>query len=139
MTLTKPMKALKIEIPSLTENIRIVESFIDNVKDKFQINDDIYGNVMVAITEAVNNAIKHGNKCDKSKNVTLSVECEENLMRFSIQDQGEGFDYDKLPDPTAPQNIDKLSGRGIFLMKHLADEVKFLDNGRRTDLIFYFS
>lgn len=133
------MTALKIEIPSLTENIRIVESFIDNVKDKFNINDDIYGNIMVAVTEAVNNAIRHGNDCDKNKNVKLSVECEENLLRFIIEDQGKGFDHESLPDPTAPENLDKLSGRGIFLMKHLSDEVKFHNEGRRTELTFYFS
>lgn len=138
MPTTNKMTALKIEIPSLTENIRIVESFIDNVKDKFHINDDIYGNIMVAVTEAVNNAIRHGNNSDKSKNVTLSVECEGNRMRFFIEDQGNGFDYENLPDPTAPENLDKLSGRGIFLMKHLADEVKFYNEGRKTELVFYF-
>lgn len=139
MTLMNEMTALKIEIPSLSENIRIVESFIDNVKDRFNIDDDIYGNIMVSVTEAVNNAIKHGNKSDKTKNVTLSVVCEENLMKFIIEDEGEGFDVESLPDPTAPENLDKLSGRGIFLMKHLADEVKHLDNGTKTELTFYFS
>lgn len=139
MTIMNEMTALKIEIPSLSENIRIVESFIDNVKDRFNIDDDIYGNIMVSVTEAVNNAIKHGNKSDKSKNVLLSVTCEESLMKFTIQDEGEGFDVDSLPDPTAPENLDKLSGRGIFLMKHLADEVKHSDNGTKTELTFYFS
>jgi len=139
MTVMNEMTALKIEIPSLSENIRIVESFIDNVKDRFNIDDDIYGNIMVSVTEAVNNAIKHGNKSDKNKNVVLSVVCEENLMKFIIEDEGEGFDVESLPDPTAPENLDKLSGRGIFLMKHLADEVKHLDNGTKTELIFYFS
>jgi serine/threonine-protein kinase RsbW len=139
MTIMNEMTALKIEIPSLSENIRIVESFIDNVKDRFNIDDDIYGNIMVSVTEAVNNAIKHGNKSDKNKNVLLSVTCEESLMKFTIQDEGEGFDVDSLPDPTAPENLDKLSGRGIFLMKHLADEVKHTDNGTKTELTFYFS
>lgn len=139
MTLMKEMTALKIEIPSLSENIRIVESFIDNVKDKFHIDDDIYGNIMVAVTEAVNNAINHGNQGDKNKNVRLSVVCEENLMRFLIEDEGKGFEYETLPDPTEPENLNKLSGRGIFLMKHLSDEVKFFDEGRKTELTFYFS
>ncbi len=139
MTLMKEMTALKIEIPSLSENIRIVESFIDNVKDKFHIDDDIYGNIMVAVTEAVNNAINHGNQGDKNKNVKLSVVCEENLMKFVIEDEGNGFEYESLPDPTEPENLNKLSGRGIFLMKHLSDEVKFYDEGRKTELTFYFS
>lgn len=132
------MNSIKLQIPSLTENIRIVESFIDNVKDRFNIDDDIYGNIMVTVTESVNNAIRHGNKMDKSKNVNLSVECEENKLRFFIVDEGEGFDYSQLPDPTAPENLDKLGGRGIFLMKHLADEVHFHDNGRKVELVFFF-
>jgi serine/threonine-protein kinase RsbW len=132
------MNSLKIQVPSLTENIRIVESFIDNVKDHFQIDDDIYGNIMVAVTESVNNAILHGNKMDKSKNVTLSVESNENSLKFLVEDEGPGFDYNKLPDPTAPENIDKLGGRGVFLMKNLADEVNFHNEGRAVELLFYF-
>ncbi|WMJ71987.1 ATP-binding protein [Cytophagaceae bacterium ABcell3] len=132
------MDSLKIQIPSLPENIRIVESFIDNVKEKFNITDDIYGNIMVAVTESVNNAIKHGNKEDKSKNVTLSVDCEDDSLIFHVIDQGEGFDYANLPDPTAPENLDKPGGRGIFLMKHLADEVNFKEEGKTVELIFYF-
>ena len=58
------MNSIKIEIPSLSENIRMIESFIDNAKDKFDLDDDIYGNIMIAVTEAVNNAIKHGNQKD---------------------------------------------------------------------------
>jgi serine/threonine-protein kinase RsbW len=122
----------------MTENIRIVESFIDNVKDKFNIDDDIYGNIMVAITESVNNAIRHGNKEDKSKNVTLTAVSNDNALIFTVQDEGPGFDPNSLPDPTAPENIDKVGGRGIFLMKHLCDEVKFSDNGRIVELTFYF-
>ncbi|HEY8400428.1 MAG TPA: ATP-binding protein [Cytophagaceae bacterium] len=132
------MNSLKIQIPSIVENIRIVESFIDNVKDKFSIDDEIYGNIMVAVTEAVNNAIKHGNSSDKNKNVTLSATSKENLLEFSIEDEGSGFNYENLPDPTAPENIDKLGGRGIFLMKHLSDEVKFTKEGRVVTLTFYF-
>ncbi|MBX9850755.1 MAG: ATP-binding protein [Cytophagaceae bacterium] len=132
------MDSLKITIPSLPENIRIIESFIDNVKDRFKIDDDIYGNIMVAVTESVNNAIRHGNKLDKNKNVTLTVNCEENKLSFLIEDEGPGFNYDTLPDPTAPENLDKLGGRGIFLMRHLSDEVNFYNEGRTVELAFYF-
>ncbi|MDF2456311.1 MAG: anti-sigma regulatory factor [Cytophagaceae bacterium] len=133
------MDALKIQIPSISENIRIVESFIDNVKEKFNVDDDLYGNIMVAITESVNNAMKHGNKLDKTKNVILSATCDENALTIRVEDQGEGFDYDNLPDPTAPENIDKVGGRGVFLMKHLSDEVRFEDEGRVSEMVFYFS
>lgn len=128
---------IQIRIPSLSENIRIVESFIDNAKDKYQLNDDVYGNIMISVTEAVNNAIIHGNKNNAEKNIFLKLELEENQVRFKIQDEGEGFDYNKLPDPTLPENIDKVGGRGVFLMKNLSDEVSFLDDGKSVELIFY--
>lgn len=133
------MNSLRIQIPSLPENIRIVESFIDNVKDKFQIDDDIYGNIMVAVTESVNNAIVHGNKGDRTKNVILAAECQDNHLKFIIEDEGPGFNYDSLPDPTAPENLDKIGGRGIFLMKHLSDQVEFKNEGRTVELSFYFN
>ena len=130
------MENIKLEIPSLPENIRIVESFIDNAKDKYNINDDIYGNIMIAVTEAVNNAIVHGNKSDASKTVKLELGFKEKAILFVVEDKGDGFDFENLPDPTAPENITKAGGRGIFLMKNLCDEVEFQDNGRKTLLTF---
>ena len=133
------MNAIQIQIPSLAENIRIVESFIDNAKDKYSLDDDIYGNIMIAVTESVNNAILHGNKNDSKKNVTLKLMFEDNLIKFIITDQGNGFDYHGLPDPTSPENIDKPGGRGIFLMRNLCDEVHFNLDGREVELSFYLS
>lgn len=133
------MNSLKIQIPSIIENIRIVESFIDNIKDKYKLDDDIYGNIMIAVTESVNNAIRHGNQSDPRKNVVLSCEFEENKVVFCIEDSGEGFDINHLPDPTSPERIEEIGGRGIFLMKHLADEVTFKENGRIVELTFYFN
>lgn len=123
----------------MLENIRIVESFIDNLKERYNIDDDIYGNIMIAVTESVNNAIKHGNKLDAKKNVLLSCDLEENKVLFSIEDEGVGFDYSKLPDPTAEENIEEVGGRGIFLMRHLADEVSFKEEGKLVELTFYFN
>lgn len=130
------MKQVKIQIPSLVENIRVVESFIDNSKDTFHIEDDIYGNIMVAVTEAVNNAIRHGNKFDKDKNVYLSLYVNQDRVRFEVEDEGPGFDYTNLIDPTAPENLENPGGRGIFLIRHLADEVKFHKDGRNVQLTF---
>ena len=131
------MNTISIQIPSLTENIRMIESFIDNAKERFHLNDDIYGNIMIAVTEAVNNAIKHGNSNDKRKNVFLALSLDESTIKFIVKDEGAGFNYDQLPDPTAPENIEKPGGRGIFLMKHLSDEVSFKDDGRVVELSFY--
>ena len=133
------MKSINLEIPSLPDNVRIVESFIDNSKEKFKFNDDIYGNVMIAVTEAVNNAIQHGNKKDKNKNVLLSMEYTEDKLKFRIEDQGEGFDYDNIPDPTSPEHLEEANGRGVFLMKTLSDELHFSENGRIALLTFYLN
>ncbi|EAZ81810.1 ATP-binding protein [Algoriphagus machipongonensis] len=133
------MKSIKISIPSLIENIKIIESFIDNARDNFEINDDIYGNIMISVTECISNAIIHGNKHDKSKLVHLELATEEGLLKFIIEDEGRGFNYNELKDPTAPENIEKPGGRGIFLIKHLSDEVKFEEDGRKTILSFYMN
>ena len=116
-----------------------MESFIDNAKEKFSLNDDIYGNIMIAVTESVNNAIVHGNRKDSSKNVTLQLKVDDNILNFTITDEGEGFNFNQLPDPTSPENLDKPGGRGIFLMKHLCDEVSFQDEGRAVILTFYLN
>jgi serine/threonine-protein kinase RsbW len=133
------MNNISVQIPSIADNIRMIESFIDNAKERFHLNEDIYGNIMIAVTEAVNNAIKHGNQSDSSKNVHLSLSLDENLLRFIIKDEGPGFDHHSLPDPTASENIDKPGGRGIFLMRHLSDDVNFKDNGRTVELSFYMN
>lgn len=133
------MKKISIEIPSLSENIRMIESFIDNAKEKYHLNDDIYGNIMIAVTEAVNNAIKHGNQNNSEKNVSISLSFTDGLIKFRVADEGNGFEYDHLPDPTAPENLEKPGGRGIFLMKHLADEVAFGEKGKVVELSFYMN
>jgi len=131
------MKSIKISIPSLIENIQIIESFIDNAKDSFEINDDLYGNIMISVTECISNAIVHGNQSDSGKLVHLELQMDSGLLRCSIEDEGTGFDFNQLPDPTDPENLEKVGGRGIFLMKHLSDEVKFEDGGKKTILSFY--
>ena len=131
------MKSIKISIPSLIENIQVIESFIDNAKEEFEINDDMYGNIMISVTECISNAIVHGNKSDSSKLVHLELQMEPGILRCSIEDEGNGFDFNQLPDPTDPENIEKVGGRGIFLMKHLSDEVKFEEGGKKTVLSFY--
>ena len=121
----------------MIENIQIIESFIDNAKDSFEINDDLYGNIMISVTECISNAIVHGNQSESSKLVHLELQMEPGLLRCSIEDEGNGFDFNQLPDPTDPENIEKVGGRGIFLMKHLSDEVKFEEGGKKTVLSFY--
>ena len=121
----------------MIENIQVIESFIDNAKESFEIDDDIYGNIMISVTECISNAIIHGNLSNAKKMVHLELRMQPNLLECSIEDEGNGFDYTNLPDPTDPENIEKLGGRGIFLMRNLSDEVKFEEKGKKTILSFY--
>jgi len=120
-----------IQFPSKIENISIIERLVDELTQQYQINSEIYGNMLVSMVEAVNNAIIHGNKLDETKTVTVEYELENNVFSFSIKDEGKGFDYKNLPDPTSSENIEKPHGRGIFLISHLVDELHFEDNGSK--------
>lgn len=126
----------KLAIPSDFEAVGKVEVLVDKVCNQLGVNEDFYGNVLIAVTEAVNNAIEHGNKKDISMEVNVAVGDNPSEFCFNVKDQGRGFDYMFLPDPTAPENILKENGRGIFLMKNLADDVEFEDSGRSVNIYF---
>jgi serine/threonine-protein kinase RsbW len=126
----------KIRITSKAENIILVERMIEDVCDLFNISEDFYGNILVAVTEAVNNAIYHGNQANPTKNIDISFKSANDYVSFIIKDEGSGFSYDTLPDPTNPENIEKPNGRGVFLMRNLADKVSFEDNGSKVILDF---
>ena len=132
MTTTMP----ELRFDSKPENIAIVERLIDQISEDHSIIPEHYGNVLIAMTEAVNNAIVHGNKLDPEKSVNVSCAIDGKSLVFRISDEGPGFDYDNLPDPTAPENIEKPHGRGVFLMRHLADDCAFEDAGRVVELTF---
>ena len=125
-----------IEIASSLNNITEVESLIDKVCEDLSLNEDYYGNILIAVTEAVNNAVVHGNSSEESKKVKVAVNKEDKKLLFAVEDEGDGFDFNNLPDPTAPENIEKPDGRGIFLMKNLSDEVEFEENGSKVCITF---
>ena len=131
---TKNIQTIQIE--SKPESIHIIERLVDDLKGEYNIHEDAYGNILVAVTEAVNNAIQHGNKYNPNLKVKISYEVESDTISFVITDQGKGFDYYNLPDPTAPENLEKPTGRGVFLMKHLTDQIIFSNNGSSVELLF---
>jgi len=130
------MEQHRLKIASKSENLALVEKLIDEVCEAYNIGEDNYGNILIALTEAVNNAILHGNKGNPEKNVDISFDSGKDWIKFMVKDEGPGFDHSQLPDPTAPENIEKPSGRGIFLMRNLADKVEFFDDGRTVSLNF---
>ncbi len=126
----------EIGVPSNFDHLSNVEGLIDRICASTGVSDDNYGNVLIAVTEAFNNAVVHGNNGDDTKSVHVRVSQNDDELCFVVKDQGPGFDFENVIDPTAPENIEKENGRGIYLMRHLADEVEFDKNG--TEVAIYF-
>jgi serine/threonine-protein kinase RsbW len=126
-----------LTLPTDFQSLVEVENLVEKVCQIVDIQEDAYGNVLIAVTEAVNNAICHGNNQNNTLTIEVAVGDSTNAFCFKIKDQGKGFDYNNLPDPTAPENILKENGRGIFLMRNLSDEVSFNEAG--NEVIIYFS
>jgi len=125
-----------LTIQSKLDNISQIEKLVDEVSDQFKLSSDLYGKLLIATIEAVNNSIVHGNKLDETKKVDISVFVNDNQIVITIIDEGKGFDFNNVPDPTTPENIENVSGRGVFLMKKLADEIKFNNSGSSVELLF---
>jgi len=126
----------KVSVPSHIDNLRIVEKIIDEISADAGIKGENYGKILVATMEAVNNAIVHGNKSDVRKDVKINIRLEGSKLEISVEDQGKGFDPRQIPDPTKPENIENISGRGVYLMSRLADEIEFNDAGNRVTIRF---
>ena len=126
----------KLQIASRMEGITEVEGLITGRCEEFGVEETHYGEILIAMTEAVNNAVVHGNKLDASKMVDIEVKAEGPILEFRVADQGPGFDFDNVPDPTAPENLEKPNGRGVFLMRQLADTCEFEELGRIAILRF---
>lgn len=125
-----------LQIASVPQNLNLVERMIDDLRIQHNIPEECYGNMLVALTEAVNNAIYHGNGLNPDKIVNVRCTYSKDAFCFYISDEGIGFDYYNLVDPTAPENLEKPSGRGIFLMKQLSDQLIFSENGRAIEMHF---
>ncbi|MFD0795352.1 ATP-binding protein [Mucilaginibacter litoreus] len=125
-----------LQLPSKVESITQLEALIEEVADKYQVSEDTFANMMTCLNEAVMNAIMHGNKLDPDKTVFINVEIDGKRIVWTITDEGEGFDYNNLADPTAPERLEELTGRGVFILKHLADQCVFNTSGNEVELHF---
>ncbi len=129
----------EIKITSIAENLNRVENLIDEISVQYSLESDMYGKVLIACVEAVNNSIVHGNKSDPEKFVAIVIKRSKEKLKILIKDEGQGFDFENIPDPTAPDNIENIHGRGVFLMDHLSDEMNFIENGSGVELVFNIS
>lgn len=130
------IQSREILFPTSHESMMKAEALIDQIADDAQLGDELRGNMHVAVFEAIRNAMDFGNNKDEKKFVKVNIEGRDNEIIFTVKDEGAGFDFNNLQDPTAPENVEKLTGRGIFLMKNLADKIEFLDNGSKVQIHF---
>jgi serine/threonine-protein kinase RsbW len=119
------IKVYKLVLASEVENVEKVEELTERISKRMKFSEDECDSIAIAVTEAVNNAIIHGNKQDPKKKVYLNISVGNNTLKVIVKDEGKGFNPENLPDPLDPENLLKESGRGIFILKSLMDEVSF--------------
>jgi len=118
-----------IKFSSEIHNIAKAEEILEDITKQINLNEHIYGNILLSLSEAINNAIIHGNKMMKNKKVTVKYIIKKDLIEIRVYDEGAGFDYNNIPDPTLRENLEKETGRGIYIIKNLTDSLEFDNNG----------
>jgi serine/threonine-protein kinase RsbW len=127
----------KLTLTSNLSNITIVEKFVEEICDNYNLNNTYFGNILIALTESFTNAVVHGNQNDPQKKVTIMFDVAQKGLSFSVSDEGQGFDSESVTNPVdAVDDKDAENGRGIFLIRSLTDDVKFVDNGRTIEMVF---
>lgn len=126
----------QISIPSDFSYLKDVEIFIQGILEEARASEFISGYINLCVSESVNNAIYHGNKQDLSKYVTIFAECKDDYLMVEVADEGNGFNFKDLPDPTLSENLRKERGRGLFIIKNLVDQISFKNNGSVIQLKF---
>lgn len=126
------MKKHSLVLSSNKKEISTFENLLVEINNEFGLATEKFINFQIAASEAVVNAIVHGNKQDPHKKVYIEVTTDEHKLELKIKDEGDGFDVSKLPDPTDESNLYKESGRGIFIIRSLVDEFYIESNAKGT-------
>lgn len=126
---------IELEIPSVLDLMHSVLEYLTKRVEKLGIVNPEKSNLFVALDEAFVNAVKHGNKFKTEKNIRITADITPNEARFSIEDEGEGFDVSAIPDPTDTENLFKASGRGVMFMYNIMDEVIYNKRGNRITMV----
>ncbi len=128
----------EISLDSNPCHVDQVQPFVDDVAQRYHLTPDTQGNMLLTLTEAVTNAMLHGNRGDCSKKVHVALIRHNDALEVRVSDQGEGFNPDSVPDPTSAECLEKCGGRGIFLMRELSDGCCFERNGSTVAMRFKF-
>jgi serine/threonine-protein kinase RsbW len=128
-------ESIEFELPSVLSVMHIVLEYLLKRVDKVGVVEVNQSNLFVALDEAFVNAVKHGNKFDAKKNIRIAADVSKTEAKFTIEDEGEGFDVNDIPDPLDPQNLFKPSGRGVLFIYNIMDEVKYNERGNRLTMV----
>jgi serine/threonine-protein kinase RsbW len=129
------LEHIEFEVPSALSLMHIVLEYLMKRVEKLGVVKSEQSNLFVALDEAFVNAVKHGNKFDATKLVRIVAEVSPAEARFTIEDEGEGFDVNSIPDPRDPTNLFKTSGRGVLFIYNIMDEVQYNERGNRLTMI----
>jgi len=125
-----------LTLSSDPSNINKVEKYVNQIADRYKLNQEKHANLLISLTEAVNNAIIHGNKQDRTKKVSIKLAQTRGGLAVRVSDQGPGFNYKALPDPTSPERLCECGGRGVFLMNQLCDKMRYINGGTTVEMQF---
>ncbi len=130
-----------LTIHSSVNELKKVADFTENIGERLGLSEDEIDDISIAVTEAVNNAISHGNKNIESKAIEISYKNEKEKIIIYVKDNGGGFEIDKISDPRVNENLLKDSGRGILIMRSLMDDVVVIsdDHGTEVQLVKYIN
>ena len=126
---------IEFEVPSALSLMHVVLEYLMKRVEKLGVVKSEQSNLFVALDEAFVNAVKHGNKFDARKLVRIIADVSMKEARFTIEDEGEGFDVNAIPDPLDPANLFKTSGRGVLFIYNIMDEVKYNERGNRLTMV----
>jgi serine/threonine-protein kinase RsbW len=129
----------KLRLKSVPESIHVLEQLIEEICDKYNLNHNYLGCISVALTEAFNNALIHGNKNDSEKKIEITYLRSNTGLTFNIKDEGDGFDFKRIPDVKGDGKEKIFPGRGLFLIKTLVDDINFYGNGNEIEIGFRIS
>ncbi|MFC1500118.1 ATP-binding protein [Candidatus Zixiibacteriota bacterium] len=111
------------------------ERLTEKVGRKCEVDTGLMQDICIAVTEAVNNAVEHGNNLESDKFVTLRFDCSRESLKITVEDQGNGFDVTSVDDPLTPENLTKPNGRGLLIVESLMDEVKIVPSIAGTVIV----
>jgi len=126
----------QIELSSTQESIPKIEEETNSFLQKTGVGKNLYGRIFLSLIEAAQNAILHGNKQDPNKKIFITYEKKQSQIKLTVEDMGEGFNHNNLPDSTSPAHLEKENSRGLFIISNYCDDLDFNDKGNEIRMTF---